>query len=72
MIAGAVVIAILVGVSTLLAAIARPEDSEAGNVVDAILEQCHLTFPTKVAPMMRRRGPFGFGGMTEPWRLHFS
>ena len=34
-------------------------------------EQCHLAFPTKVAPMMRHCGPFGFGGMMEPWRLHF-
>jgi len=39
---------------------------------DAVTELCHLAFPTKVAPTMRRCGPFGFGGMMEPWRLHFS
>ena len=46
-------------------------DSVAGNV-DAITERCHLAFPTKAAPMMRRCGPFGFGGMMEPWKYHFS
>ena len=42
------------------------------GAVDGAHEQCRLDFRTEVAPMMRHCGPFGFGGMMEPWRPHFS
>jgi hypothetical protein len=52
---------------------ASQQGAEAGKHggANAVLERCHLAFPTKVAPMMRRCGPFGFGAMMEPWISFF-